>query len=136
VGIFYVNSYSYAPAEKRLKSLLETYPDYVDRERAYFFLAEALRKKGLTLEQIQALQKAYLAKVGKEDLAKLTWQESIQYKAELQQLKGDELAKNRLEARSYYQKLVESYPTSPWAARASDRLVELGQAGLKEELDS
>ena len=42
----------------------------------------------------------------------------------------------RQEARSYYQKLVESYPASPWAARASDRLVEMGQTGLREELDS
>ena len=46
VGIFYVNNFNYGPAERRLKELLDTYPDYVDRERAYYYLAEALRKKG------------------------------------------------------------------------------------------
>jgi outer membrane protein assembly factor BamD (BamD/ComL family) len=41
-----------------------------------------------------------------------------------------------VEAKGFYQKLVESYPTSAWAARARDRLVEMGQAGVREELDS
>jgi len=69
-------------------------------------------------------------------MAKLSSAESLQYQAELKQLTDREIAKNRVEAKSYYEKLVESYPTSPWAARASDRLVEMGQAGLREELDS
>jgi outer membrane protein assembly factor BamD len=136
VGIFYVNSFNYGPAEKRLKGLLETYPDYVDRERAYFFLAEALRMKKLQPDQIKAFQEGFLTKVEKEDMAKLSSAESLQYQAELKQLTDREIAKNRVEAKSYYEKLVESYPTSPWAARASDRLVEMGQAGLREELDS
>lgn len=136
VGIFYVNSFNYVPAERRLKGLLDTYPDYVDRERAYFFLAEALRKRGLEPEQVKAYQKGYLAKVDKEDMAKLTRAEEEQYEAEFKQFSAREIAKYRLEARSYYQKLVESYPSSPWASRASDRLVEMGQTGLKEELDS
>ena len=136
VGIFYVNSFSYGPAERRLKGLLDTYPDYVDRERAYFFLAEALRKRGLEQEQVKAFQRGFLAKLDKEDIAKLNRAESAQYEAELKQFTAEETAKYRLEARSYYQKLVESYPSSPWASRASDRLVEMGQTGLKEELDS
>jgi outer membrane protein assembly factor BamD len=136
VGVFYVNSYAYGPAERRLKDLLETYPDYVDRERAYFYLAEALRRKGLSSEQVKALQKTYLAKVGKDDMSRLTRVERIAYQAELDRYKAEEMDQNQLEARSYYLKLVESYPSSPWAARASDRLVEMGQTGLKEELDS
>ena len=136
VGIFYVNSFNYLPAERRLKSLLTTYPDYVDRERAYFYLAEALRKKGLEPEQARELQKAFLAKAGKEDMARLTPAEKEQYEGELKALTAAETANYRQEAKSYYQKLVESYPTSPWAARASDRLVEMGQTGLKEELAS
>jgi outer membrane protein assembly factor BamD len=136
VGVYYVNSSFYIPAENRLKSLLETYPDYVDRERAYFYLAEALRKRGLALDQVQAFQKAFLAKVGKDDMARLTGAQMDQYRDQLDQLKTAEHEKNQLEAKSYYLKLVESYPGSPWAVRASDRLVEMGQSGLKEELDS
>lgn len=136
IGIFYVNSSQYGPAERRLKGLLDTYPDYVDRERAYFFLAEALRKKALERDQITAFQKEYLAKAEKDDMARLSRAESVQYEEALKAYAAGESAKNRLEARSYYQKLVESYPTTTWAARASDRLVEMGQTGLKEELDS
>jgi outer membrane protein assembly factor BamD (BamD/ComL family) len=136
IGIFYVNSSYYGPAERRLKGLLDTYPDYVDRERAYFFLAEALRKKGLERDQINAFQKEFLAKAEKDDMAKLSRAENAQYEEALKAYAAGESAKNQLEARSYYQKLVESYPTSTWAARASDRLVEMGQTGLKEELDS
>jgi len=136
VGIFYVNSFNYGPAELRLKSLLETYPDYVDRERAYFYLAEALRRKRLMPNQLKGFQTGFLARVEKEDVAKLNPAESAQYQEELKQFTEAELAKNRTEARSYYEKLVESYPASPWAVRASDRLVEMGRVGLKEELDS
>jgi outer membrane protein assembly factor BamD len=136
IGIFYVNTFNYGPAEQRLKGLLETYPDYVDRERAYFFLAEALRKKRLQPDQTKAFQAGFLARVEKDEMAKLSQAETAQYQSELKQYTDTELAKNRVEARSYYEKLVESYPTSPWATRASDRLVEMGRAGLKEELDS
>jgi len=135
-GSIYANSFNYGPAEKRLKTLLETYPDYVDRERAYFYLAEALRKKRLLPDQVKAFQTGFLAKVGKEEMNKLSAAESAQYQDELKQFTESEQAKNHAEARSYYEKLVESYPASPWASRASDRLVEMGRAGLKEELDS
>jgi hypothetical protein len=115
---------------------METYPDYVDRERAYYYLAEALRRKKLDPDQVKGFQKGFLAKAEKEDMADLTKDQTAQYKAELAQFTEEEAVRNRAEAKSYYQKLVESYPTSPWAARASDRLVEMGQIGLKEELDS
>ena len=62
VGIFYVNNMSYPAAEKRLKELLETYPEYVDRERAYYYLGEAMRRKGLDREVIEAYHKDFLAK--------------------------------------------------------------------------
>ncbi len=136
VGIFYVNSFNYGPAEQRLKGLLDTYPDYVDRERAYFFLAEALRKKMLQPDLVKVFRQEFLAKLEKDDMAKLTKAESAQYDEALKVYTLEETTKYRLEARSYYQKLVESYPTSPWAVRASDRLVEMGQTGLREELDS
>jgi len=136
VGIFYVNNSNFGPAERRLKGLLETYPDYVDRERAYFFLAEALRRKGVEPDQTAAFQKSFLARLEKEDMASLTREETASYEEAQRQFARAEIERNLQEAKSYYQKLVESYPTSIWAARASDRLVELGQAGLKEELDS
>jgi len=136
VGVFYVNTSSFGPAEQRLKALLETYPDYVDRERAYFFLGEALRRKKVESEKVKAFQKGFLAKVGKEDLTLLSTAEQIRYQDEYKQYSQEETDKFRLEARSYYEKLVESYPSSPWAVRASDRLVEMGRSGLKEELDS
>ena len=136
VGIFYVNNFNFGPAERRLKGLLETYPDYVDRERAYFFLAEALRRKGVEPDQTAAFQKSFLARLEKEDMASLTREETASYEEAQRQFARAEIERNLQEAKSYYQKLVESYPTSIWAARASDRLVELGQAGLKEELDS
>ncbi len=136
VGIFYVNNANFGPAERRLKGLLETYPEYVDRERAYFFLAEALRRKGLERDQAAAFRKSYLAKLDKEEAAKLTREESVAYEEALREFTRAETERNLQEAKGYYQKLVESYPASPWAARASDRLVELGQAGLTEELDS
>jgi hypothetical protein len=69
-------------------------------------------------------------------MARLTGAQMDQYRDQLDQLKTAEHEKNQLEAKSYYLKLVESYPGSPWAVRASDRLVEMGQSGLKAELDS
>jgi outer membrane protein assembly factor BamD len=136
VGIYYVNMSYYVPAEARLKTLLETYPDYVDRERAYFFLAEALRKKTVTNELRLVFQRSFLAKVGKDDMARLTSAEQADYVTEFKAYSDDEIGKYRLEARSYYMKLLESYPSSPWSARASDRLVEMGKVGLLEQLDS
>jgi outer membrane protein assembly factor BamD len=136
VGIFYVNARTYAPAERRLKGLLETYPDYVDRERAYFYLAEALRRKGVDPAEQKAFQKRFLAEAGKEDLAGLNREEKLRYDESYQAFSAEESRRNQLEARGYYEKLVESYPASTWAQRASDRLVEMGRTGLKEELDS
>jgi outer membrane protein assembly factor BamD len=136
VGIFYVNSFHFAGAEKRLKELLETYPEYVDRERAYYFLGEALRRKYVPIDAIQNWEKAQLVKLGKPEGTKLAGAELTAFQKELAVFTTAEIARYREEAKTYYQKLVESYPASAWAARAKDRLVEMGQGGVKEELDS
>jgi outer membrane protein assembly factor BamD len=136
VGVHYVNSYNFGGAERRLKELMETYPDYVDRERAYYYLGEALRRKFTPMEVLEVFQKDFLARTGKEDISKLDKKELDELKAGIEKLGVDEVAKYRQEARNYFQKLVESYPASPWTARAKDRLLEMGQSHVKEELDS
>jgi outer membrane protein assembly factor BamD len=136
VGVFYVNVYYYPGAEHRLKALLETYPDYVDRERAYFYLGEALRQRLLTPEEVAQYQKDYAAKLQKADLNSLTPAEGEQFAKDFNAYTTGTIKGFRDEARSYYQKLVESYPGSEWARRAADRLVTMGTGGVKEELDS
>jgi len=136
VGIHYVNGYSFAAAETRLKGLLETYPDYVDRERAYFFLGEALRQKFVSTASLEQNQKDFLARVNKEDYSKLDKPEIQQLTTFMEKFIAEEVAKYRSEAKGFFQKLVESYPTSEWTARAKDRLLEMGQNNVKEELDS
>ena len=136
VGIFYVKSFHFAGAEKRIKGLLETYPEYADRERAYFFLGEAMRQKPVEPELIKHFQKDYLAKLGKEDGTAFTKEEGAAFGKDFTAMIKEEQAKYAVEAKGYYKKLVESYPGSAWAGKASDRLVEMGQTGLKEELDS
>lgn len=136
VGIFYVNVYYYPGAERRLKALLETYPDYVDRERAYFYLGEAMRQRLLSTEEIVQFEKDYAAKLQKPDLKDLTKEQGEQFGKEFNTFTMDRIKGFRDEARSYYQKLVESYPGSEWARRAADRLVAMGTSGVKEELDS
>ena len=69
-------------------------------------------------------------------MAALTREENERYQEAYGTFSEAENRRNQLEARGYYEKLVESYPSSPWAQRASDRLVEMGRTGLKEELDS
>jgi outer membrane protein assembly factor BamD len=136
VGIFYVNVYYYPGAERRLKALLETYPDYVDRERAYFYLGEAMRQRLLSTEEIVQFEKDHAAKLQKPDLKDLTKEQGEQFGKEFNTFTTDRIKGFRDEARSYYQKLVESYPGSEWARRAADRLVNMGTSGVKEELDS
>jgi len=136
VGIFYVNSFHFGGAEKRLKELMETYPEYVDRERAYYYLGEALRRKYVPMDVIQNWEKGELAKLGKEDGAKLEKADKETFQKDLDAFTKSETARYRDEAKTFYQKLVESYPASTWSARAKDRLVEMGQGGVKEELDS
>ena len=136
VGIFYVKSYQFAGAEKRLKDLLEIYPEYADRERAYFYLGEAMRQKPVPNSVLQQWQKDYCAKLKKDDFSQFTKEELAEWNKFLTITFKAERDKYITEAKGYYKKLVESYPGSEWAVRASDRLVEMGQAGLKEELDS
>lgn len=136
VGVFYVNTYFYPGAERRLKALLETYPDYVDRERAYYYLGEAMRQRLLADEELAQFNKEYAAKLQKEDLKDLTKEQILQYGKDFEAYSTEKVKGYRTEARSYYQKLVESYPGSEWARRAADRLVTMGTGGVKEELDS
>jgi outer membrane protein assembly factor BamD len=136
VGIFYVNSFHFGGAEKRLKELMETYPEYVDRERAYYYLGEALRRKYVPMDVMQGWEKGELAKLGKEEGTKLEKEDKAIFQQHLDAFIKSETARYREEARTFYQKLVESYPTSAWAARAKDRLVEMGQRGVQEDLDS
>lgn len=136
VGVFYVNTYFYPGAERRLKALLETYPDYVDRERAYFYLGEAMRQRLLSGEELAQFDKDYKAKLGKENLADLTKEQIADYRKDFETYGNEKVKGFRAEAKSYYQKLVESYPGSEWARLAADRLVTMGTSGVKEELDS
>ena len=136
VGTFYVNTYYYPGAERRLKNLLETYPDYVDRERAYFYLGEAMRQRLLTGEEVTQFNKDYAVKLQKESLKDLSKEELIQYGKDFQAFSAERIKVFRAEAKSYYRKLVESYPGSEWSRRASDRLITMGLEGAKEELDS
>jgi outer membrane protein assembly factor BamD len=136
VGVFYVNTYFYPGAERRLKHLLETYPDYVDRERAYFYLGEAMRQRLLSGEEITQFNKDYAVKLQKPDLKDLSKDELNQYGKDLQTFSTERIQSFRNEAKSYYRKLVESYPGSEWSRRASDRLITMGLEGAKEELDS
>ena len=136
VGVFYVNTYFYPGAERRLKALLETYPDHVDRERAYYYLGEAMRQRLLADEELAQFNKEYATKLQKEDLKDLTKEQILQYGKDFEAYSTEKVKGYRAEARSYYQKLVESYPGSEWARRAADRLVTMGTGGVKEELDS
>jgi outer membrane protein assembly factor BamD len=136
VGVFYVNTYYYPGAERRLKTLLETYPDYVDRERAYYYLAEALRQRFLSGEELVQFEKDYAIKLQKENLKTLSKEEVAQYVKDFTVFSNERIKGFRSEAKSYYQKLVESYPGSEWARRAADRLITMGTSGVKEELDS
>lgn len=135
VGIFYVNDMGYASAERRLKDLLEQYPEYVDRERAYYYLGEALRSKLPTMDQYQEFTKAWLAKAGIDETAELDKKQRRALEAAQEKFRDEEVAKYRQEARTHYQRLVESYPASSWTGRAKDRLIEMGQSNVKQELD-
>jgi len=136
VSVFYVNIYYYPGAERRLKALLETYPDYVDRERAYYYLGEAMRQRLISDEEMRQYNKDYAVKLQREDLKDLTKEQLAQYSKDFVVFSTEKINGYRAEAKSYYQKLVESYPGSEWARRAADRLITMGTSGVKEELDS
>ncbi|HXC18254.1 MAG TPA: outer membrane protein assembly factor BamD [Holophagaceae bacterium] len=137
VGIFYVNSYNYPGAQQRLTNLMETYPDFVDRERAYYYLGETLRQRGITPDELETWSKGELTQKfgGKETYRDLDKDQQKQMAEDQNAWAGSLVVGWRQQAKDYYQRLVESYPNSEWARHASDRLVEMGQTGLKEELD-
>jgi len=137
VGIFYVNSYNYIGAQQRLTNLMETYPDFVDRERAYYYLGETFRQRGVTPEELTTWSKGELDQKfgGKETYRDLDKdQQKLMVEDQNAWIKS-QVDGWRQQAKDYYKRLVESYPNSEWARHASDRLVEMGQTGLKEELD-
>ena len=136
VGIFYVKSFHFGGAERRLKDLLTAYPEYVDRERAYYYLGEAMRRKFLPPEFFQTQEKEVLARTQKKAFSELSKEELEEFTKKLGVQQTETLNGYRSEAKGYYQKLVESYPNSEWARRAKDRLIEMGTLGVKEELDS
>jgi outer membrane protein assembly factor BamD len=136
VGIFYVNTYYYPGAERRLKDLLVTYPDYVDRERAYYYLGETMRQRSLSPAELNQFNKDFLARNQKDNFDELTFDQRKAYGTELTAFAKERIDAFRAEAKDYYQKLVESYPKSEWAVRAADRLISMGTTGIKESLDS
>lgn len=136
VGIFYVNTYYYPGAERRLKDLLVTYPDYVDRERVYYYLGETMRHRSLSPAELNQFNKDFLAQHQKDNFDELSKEEREAYGKVLTAFAKEHLDAFRTEAKDYYQKLVESYPKSEWAIRAADRLVSMGSVGIKESLDS
>lgn len=126
VGIFYVNSRYYPGAEKRIKDMLVNYPEYADLERAYYYLGEAMRQKLVPSAQIEPIQKAFLAHVGKDELKQLSGDEERELEKEIDAYKHEAIQGYRREAREYYQKLVESYPRSEWAKKARRALSGMG----------
>jgi outer membrane protein assembly factor BamD len=135
IGIFYVNTYQFAAAEKRLKEMLETFPEQADRERAYYYLGESLRRKFPSGEMFEQEIRAAFDEIGKREGDFLTPQERKLVGERQNSFIKSEMEKYLAEAKSYYQRLVESYPNSVWAGRARDRLLELGQTKITEELD-
>ena len=108
----------------------------MDRERAYFYLGEAMRQRLLSGEELNQFNKDYAVKLQKETLKDLSKEQVAQYGKDLQAYGAERAKVFHAEAKSYYRKLVESYPDSEWSRRASDRLVTMGLEGAKEELDS
>lgn len=128
VGIFYVNSRYYPGAEKRIKDMLVNYPEYADLERAYYYLGEAMRQKLVPHDELDSLRKAFLARVGKDELKQLSGDEERQLEKEIDAYKREAIQGYRREAREYYQKLVESYPRSEWTKKARKALSSLGSS--------
>jgi outer membrane protein assembly factor BamD len=81
-------------------------------------------------------EKDYAIKLQKENLKEPLQGEIAQYLKDFKVFSDERIKGFRAEAKSYYQKLVESYPGSEWARRAADRLITMGTSGVKEELDS
>lgn len=136
IGVLYLNTYHFAGSEVRLKRALNEYGDFLDLEKAYYYLAEALRQKAPTPLEIEAVQKEALKKIGKETWSQASDEERLASELALDAWIKKERSAYSDEAKTYYQKLVESYPKSEWARRASDRLLELGSTVVKQELDS
>ena len=113
------------PAEK--KAATANAKDAVRAAKVALAAAEKDRK---------AIEKDYAAKLKKDDLMGLNREEIEQYRKDFAAFSEERIKTFRSEAKSYYQKLVESYPNSEWARKAADRLIAMGTTNVKEELDS
>jgi len=109
IGIYYVKIFKYKIAEKRLKYLIETYPNCVDYERAYYYLAESLYKNAIEVTE----KKSYSINTHRTIPANDT-ESNLKI-----------IEKSLLEAKFYYEKLIEKYPTGKLATDASRRLSRL-----------
>ena len=136
IGLLYLNTYHFSGAERRLKMMLEQYADYADLERAYYYLAEALRQKAPTALEIEAFQKEQLNAMGKESWDTVSVADQEKSLKALGEWIGQQREMYIKESKTYYQKLTESYPNSDWGRKAKDRLIELGTSITKLELDS
>lgn len=113
VGIAYVRSFHYEAGEKRINYALDTHKNYVDHKRAYFFLAEAIYKSCLKANKVTTTKNT-----------NTSLQQELQH------------TNNRIsEAKTYYEKLIKDYPSSVWAIRANDRLIQMGQVNLPNNID-
>ena len=128
VGIFYAKSRHFAGAETRLKGMLAAFPEYADRERAYYYLGVTMSQKLVDQAQTDQFKKDFLVKLGKDANGKLSKEEQAEYKSQLDVFKKAEVAKYRQEARDDYQRLIESYPKSSWTKRARHDLEAMGKA--------
>ena len=123
VGITYVRSFNYEAGEKRINYALDTHKNHLDRKRAYFFLAEAIYKGCLKMNKDKNSKRANKVTTTKD--ANTSLQQELQH------------TNNRMsEARAYYEKLIKDYPSTIWAIRANDRLMQMGQVGLPNKIDN
>jgi outer membrane protein assembly factor BamD len=100
IGIYYVKIFKYQNAEKRLKGLLDAYQDCCDYKRTYFFLAEALYQNGIATNKNN-----------------INLVEQHNHKSREEYL---------VEAKFYYKKVIEMYPKSHLALKATKRLISIG----------
>jgi outer membrane protein assembly factor BamD len=135
VAIFYVNTSQFRAAEARLKNMLETYPEFSDRERAYYYLGEAMRRRYPSRDDFAQEFQSFLDSIGKTENDAMTSEERKQWDLRRDFFAKDQSDRYTAEARAYYLRLVESYPNSLWAGLARDRLLAMGQTRITEELD-
>lgn len=117
IAIFYSRHLNYEIAIKRLNEMIDTKINCIDYKRAYFFLAESLYKNSLRLSKLKIKQDTNFLNKSNKNIA-------------------NEMATSRDIARDYFKKIVKEYPNTIWATRSNDRLLDMGQLYINEQLDS